>query len=123
MPAEPPHSGSLICGRCGWAFDDGDKYCRECGISLQDAQVPVVRDELLPVEWRPSVPAAVAGGAALVAAGTIGRFLLGRLARGAHSAAFPAARGLPRDVIAQRAGDSGAIVSETLVFRRIRIRQ
>jgi hypothetical protein len=124
-----PHSGSLICGRCSTVCDDGDKYCRECGMSLQDEELPIVAENRLPVEWRPSVPAAVAGGAALVAVGTVARFLLGHMARGAYRAAFsshprPASQARGDLVITEPPPSNGNtdLVSETFFFRRVRIR-
>ena len=125
----PPPDTSL-CGRCGVPYDQEDNFCRQCGLSLQDAQLPSVRNgHQLPAVRRVPLPATVARGVAVVAAGTVAELLLRRLARGAMGRLPRAAKAGTRrskNEIAPREepmpADAG-MVSETLLFRRIRIRR
>ena len=119
----PPET--VLCGRCATLSDPDDNFCRHCGLSLHDPQLPALRDgAVTPAVWRPPLPAAVAKGAAFVAAGTVAEILVRRLLRGTLTRRQPATRrqaelangeaSLPEDT---------QMVSETLLLRRIRFRR
>ena len=120
----------LLCGRCGEPYDLEDNFCRQCGLSLHDAQLPSVRDDPgVPAAWRPPLPAAVAKGAAFVAAGTVAEMLVRRLVRSAlnrrpRPARPPARRKQPAVLNGDASLPDGTeMVSETLLLRRIRFRR
>ncbi len=124
----PPHTS--LCSRCGVPYDQEDNFCRHCGLSFQGAQLPSVRNgSQLPVVRRAPLPAAVVRGVAVIAAGTVAELLLRRLARGASRrlpgmSKGPAMRS--KNEIAAREDAmpvDAALVSETLLLRRIRIRR
>ena len=127
---ETPPPETLLCGRCAATYESEDNFCRECGLSFSDEQLPSLRDSRnLPVAWRPPLPVAVVKGAAFVVAGTLAEILLRRLARGAvrrrpWRAKTPARRE-PAQVEPREASmpDDTQMVSETLLLRRIRFRR
>ena len=125
----------LRCPRCGSSHDREDSFCRRCGAALHASRVPMVRDErsYAPVPWRGTMPVVVRG-AAVVAAGTLAEAVLRRLVARALRG-----RGLPPDRRArlparrqpekagvvepsEPAGDGDQVVSETFLFRRVRLR-
>ncbi len=120
----------LHCARCDTPYDDGDNFCRRCGASLSGSRLPAVRDSYNVVPWQGSVPALVQG-AAVVAAGSLAEMLLRRLV---SRALRPRRIGLPAKRAAQAPAPSAAaedealpadiqVVSETLLFRRVRLRR
>ena len=126
----------LRCPRCDSPYAPEDSYCRRCGAALHTGRVPMVRDQgqYAPVPWRPAMPV-LARGAAVVAAGTLAeavlRRLIGRLLR-ARSRPSGRAAGLParsqpsKGEVTERpepAGDDDHVVSETFLFRRVRLRR
>jgi ribosomal protein L37E len=132
----------LRCPRCGSSHDREDNFCRHCGAALQASRVPMVRDEgaYAPVPWREAMPVVVRG-AAVVAAGTLAeavlRRLIARALRGSarpsdqpvrqagQRARLPARRQPERAEVVERpgpAGDDDHVVSETFLFRRVRLR-
>jgi hypothetical protein len=127
--------GLLRCPRCGSSHDREDSFCRRCGAALHASRVPMVRDErsYAPVPWRGTMPVVVRG-AAVVAAGTLAEAVLRRLvARALRGRARPSdrrarlpARRQPEKAgvvePSEPAGDGDQVVSETFLFRRVRLR-
>ena len=132
----------LRCPRCGSSHDREDSFCRRCGAALHASRVPMIRDEqsYAPVPWREAMPVVVRG-AAVVAAGTLAEAVLRRLivrvlrgsarlsdqpVRQAGQRARPPARRQPEKAeVVERpesAGDDDHVVSETFLFRRVRLR-
>jgi len=121
------------CPRCGSSHDPDDGFCRRCGAALRASRVPMVRDQrsYAPVPWRGTVPVVVRG-AAVVAAGTLAEAILRRIiARAFRGRTRPSGRraGLParreKAEVVERAepvGDGDHVVSETYLFRRVRLR-
>ena len=120
---------TIICGRCATACEAEDNFCRHCGMALQDRPLPSVRQAApLPAVWRPRVPGAVVRGAAFVAAGTIAEALVRRMVRRAlgrtAGARAPAARSRRAAVVRpEPMPDDAQVVSDTVLFRRVRIRR
>jgi hypothetical protein len=126
----------LRCPRCSSPHDPEDSYCRHCGAALHATRVPIVRDDrsYAPVPWRETVPVVI-GGAAVVAAGTLAeavlRRLIGRalrrLARPPDGQTRLPARRQPEkaQVVEQPQPDhdDAQVVSETFLFRRVRLRR
>jgi len=130
------------CPKCGNPYDPEDNFCRRCGAGLQRTRVPAVRDAksyaLAP--WRETLPVAFRG-AAVVAAGTVAEALLRRVIGRALRGPRPSPAGvedkgrqkrLPvrrqpekADVVESSVGgqDGDQVVSETIVFRRVRLRR
>jgi hypothetical protein len=78
--------------------------------------------------WQPPVPVAVVKGAAFVAAGTIAEILVRRMVRSAFNRAPKATRAPARrrsQVVEMDdpLPDDTQVVSETMLFRRIRFRR
>ncbi|MBI2912862.1 MAG: hypothetical protein HYY03_02955 [Chloroflexi bacterium] len=123
----------MRCTFCGAYGSLDDTNCRRCGRAMRpdgrpsgrNSRLPVKRSAAPPVLWRQAAPV-VAQGAALVAAGVIGEWLVRSLARSAfrlplsllgtpqrsQSKALARKRepSLPEGVIA---------ISETVVMRRV----
>ncbi len=119
---------TVLCGRCATLGDADDNFCRHCGLSLTEQQLPSVRDgRALAAVRRPPLPAAVVRGAAIVAVGTLAELLVRRLVRGALRQGASVVR-LPvrrakREGIAESLPDDAQVVTDTLLLRRIRIRR
>jgi hypothetical protein len=125
----------LRCSRCGSSRDPDDSFCRHCGAALHASRIPMVRDErsYAPVPWRETMPVVVRG-AAVVAAGTLAEAVLRRLvaralrgrARPSDRRARPPARRQPEKAeVVERpepTRDDDHVVSETFLFRRVRLR-
>lgn len=121
---------TLLCGGCGNPYDADDNFCRQCGVSLHDEQLPSVRDDPgLPAVWRPSLPAVIVRGVAIAAAGTLAETFLRRFARGVVSRRFGGEREPDRRKRAEIAKRDDSLpadtqmVSETLFMRRVRFRR
>jgi len=134
--------GLVRCLRCDGAHDIEDNYCRHCGAALDASRLPMVRDgrsyALAP--WRETLPVAVRG-AAVVAVGTLAEAVLRRLiGRALRRGRSPSAEGrdggkkrrLPARRQAEKAEpvessasayDDDRVVSETFLFRRVRLRR
>ena len=127
------------CPSCGGGRDADDNFCRRCGAAFHGTSVPIVRDSdsyaLEP--WRGGLPVALRG-AAVVAAGTLAeailRRLIGRVLRrtalrspATGRQANPSSR--PRADKAELADrsptlyDDDHVVTETFLFRRVRLRR
>ena len=117
----------VICGRCATACDGIDNFCRQCGLSLQEEQLPSVRQAHLPAVRSPSVRNVVVRGAAFVAAGKIAEIVTRQLVQRAFSRTRRITR-LPARRSNVEVG-SGAVVeeehllSETFLLRRTRVRR
>jgi hypothetical protein len=126
----------LRCPGCDSPHDPEDNYCRRCGAALRVTRVPMVRGEqsYAPVAWRETMPV-VARGAAVVAAGTLAeailRRLIGRVLRGRSRPSggrtrLPARRETEKADVTegpQLADDGDQVISETFLFRRVRLRR
>ncbi len=118
---------SFICDRCQEACDLDDNFCRHCGLSLLEQQpLPSVRSAThLPAIRPPSVPATVAKGAAFVAVGKIAELLVRRMARSVLGGGKLPQKPTKAELVAKQEAtpQSSEIVSETVLFREIRIRR
>jgi hypothetical protein len=112
------------CSACDFGLDTDDNFCRRCGASAVLPKVPAIRAASLPTVWQPQVSPVVKG-AAVMAAGTVGQFVLrrvvsGLLGTGTHK---------PRSIKIRRGGDrdgmvdEAQIITETIMMRRVRIRR
>ncbi len=96
---------------------------------MHDPQLPSVRNgREMPVVWQPPVPVAVVKGAAFVAAGTLAEILVRRMVRRAFDRPPKASRSNSRrkTAVVERDDplpDDTQVVSETVLFRRIRFRR
>ena len=119
--------GIIVCGRCQESRDLDDNFCRHCGFSLlEQPPLPSVRStRLLPAIRPPSVPATVAKGAAFVAVGKITELVVRRMARSVLGIGKTPRKHAQAELIAKREATSQTteIVSETVLFRQIRIRR
>jgi hypothetical protein len=127
---ETPSAETLLCGRCSLACDPEDNFCRHCGLSLREQQLPSVREgPHLPAVREISVPSVVAKGAAVVAAGTLAeailRRVLGGVLRRRASVTRAPAKQTKGEVVPQEdvAPEETHILSETLFVRHLRIRR
>lgn len=115
----------VFCRGCGVSMDADDNFCRRCGASAQMTALPAVRRASAPAIWRPTVSPAVKG-AAVMAAGTVGQFLLRRAVNGVlgggrthNPKAIQIRRPKERDGMV----DEAQVITETVMMRRVRIRR
>jgi len=117
-----PHS----CSACELACDDGDNYCRRCGVAFREADLPAVRGTSAMTIWQPQVPPMIKG-AAVVAAGTVGQFLFRRVIRSLLAGDGRASRAGAIRVKRPRHDDGlvdeAQIITETVMLRRVRVRR
>jgi hypothetical protein len=118
----------IVCGRCQTACQSSDRFCRQCGLYLHESQVPSLWDEpKSPVPWRPASTGLVVRGAAIVAVGTVAEILLRRLVRGILSGDGGKPEPAKEMAVVPQANGNGhseaEVVTETLLFRRIRFRR
>jgi hypothetical protein len=106
-------------------MDETDNFCRRCGQRAGRTGLPVERASTAVTLWRPQASPMVKG-AAVMAAGTIGQFVvrraIGSLMGGGGK------RGRKRSIFPIRRGDDGLadeaqIITETVMLRRVRIRR
>lgn len=114
---------SSRCQVCASLIDDADNFCRRCGASLA-VRLPAVRSNPAAMIWQPAASPVVRG-AAVMAAGTIGQFLLRRAVTGLISGGRERAR---RAIPVGRSRNDGMvdeaqIITETLMMRRVRVRR
>jgi hypothetical protein len=113
------------CTACSFAIDDGDNFCRRCGVAVGVTQLPSVRADATPTVWRPQASPVVKG-AAVMAAGTVGQFVvrrvIGGLLRGGGGSKKHRAIRIknPRN---DGMIDEAQIITETIMMRRVRIRR
>jgi hypothetical protein len=126
----PPEGEMLLCPACGAPYGPEDGFCRKCGASLSGRRLPAVRRDYQPTVWQPPVPLIVQGAAA-VAAGTIAEILLrklvGRIFR--PRSLLPVLRQANKKPleISEQDGEEmepeAQMESQTVVFRRVRLRR
>lgn len=116
-----------FCPGCGTSLDLDDNFCRHCGIAAGRAALPALRPQASTTIWQPSVSPVVRG-AAVMAAGTVGQFLLRRVVRGLvdGSASRRPSGGI--QLRRNRRDDDGMvdeaqIITETVMMRRVRVRR
>lgn len=126
----------LRCPSCDSPYEPEDNYCRHCGAALHTDRVPMIHDErsYAPAPWRQTMPV-VARGAAMVAVGTlaeavlrrlIGRALRRRTRPSSGQARLPTRHQPERAEVMERpepTPDDDHVVSETFLFRRVRLRR
>jgi hypothetical protein len=110
------------CRSCGLLLDADDRFCRRCGSAVAEASLPATRSPDSVTIWRPHTSPVVKG-AAVMAAGTIGQFLMRRAI-----GSVLAPRKKRRALRIGRGGDDGMhdeaqIITETVMMRRVRIRR
>lgn len=117
----------IACDRCEAACGADDNFCRQCGLSLRvSANLPSVRPKLLPAIRQPTVPAVVVRGAAFVAAGKIAEIVARRMVRNVLNRGNGNSKSLTKAQEAEVVSanePTEAIISETLVTRRIFFRR
>ncbi len=117
----------VVCGRCQEACDLDDNFCRHCGFSLlEQPPLPSVQSARQLQAIRPLfVPATVAKGAAFVAAGKIAELLVRRMARSVLGRGKSPRKPAKAELVSKQEAtpQSSEIVSETVLFRQIRIRR
>lgn len=111
-----------FCPTCGVNVDAEDNFCRQCGASTGRAQLPAVRTAALPMMWKPTVSPVVKG-AAVMAAGTAGQYLLRRVVGGFTGGGRRRAINLRRPRGGDGMVDEAQIITETVMMRRVRIRR
>jgi hypothetical protein len=112
------------CSTCTFSMDDGDNFCRRCGAAVASAQLPTVQTSAAPTVWRPQASPMVKG-AAVMAAGTVGQFLVRRVIGGFLTAGAPKKHRAIRIKNPRNDGmiDEAQIITETIMMRRVRIRR
>ena len=115
----------VFCRACGVSMDADDNFCRRCGASAQASALPALRKPAPAAVWRPTVSPAVRG-AAVMAAGTVGQFLLRRAVTGifgARETHNPKAIQIRRPRERDGMVDEAQVITETVMMRRVRIRR
>ncbi len=112
------------CTACDFSLDKADNFCRRCGAPVAQASLPARREPASVTLWKPSTSPVVKG-AAVMAAGTIGQFVMRRAIGSLIGGAGKKRR---RSVFPVRRKDDGLmdeaqIITETVMLRRIRIRR
>lgn len=103
-------------------LDNGDNFCRRCGTATS-ARLPAVRGQLAATIWQPRVPRLVKG-AAVMAAGTVGQYVMRRVITNALTAGRRRPSRSPRRRDASDGMlDDAQIITETVMMRRVRIRR
>lgn len=115
------------CPGCGTGLDLDDNFCRHCGLSSGRAALPVLRPQAAAAVWQPSVSPVVKG-AAVMAAGTVGQFLLRRVVRGIVDGNAQRRPSRATRLRRNRRNDDGMvdeaqIITETVMMRRVRLRR
>jgi hypothetical protein len=111
-----------ICPECDAMLEVDDNFCRRCGVAAVGARLPAVRGQLSPAIWQPQVPRIVKG-AAVMAAGTVGQYLMRRVITNMLSGGKQRP---PRRIRAKENDgmlDEAQIITETVMMRRVRIRR
>ena len=117
---------ATTCSACTFGIDEGDNFCRRCGLALEEsAPLPVARGNTSLTIWRPQASPVVKG-AAVMAAGTIGQFVVRRAISRFLGGDGP--RKKRRSFFPTRRRDDGMvdeaqIITETVMMRRVRIRR
>ena len=110
------------CPDCDSMLDAEDNFCRRCGAAVAAARLPAIRPQLAATVWQPRVPRVVKG-AAVMAAGTVGQYLVRR----AITNVLTGGRTRPSRAVRARQDDGmvdeAQIITETVMMRRVRIRR
>ncbi len=117
----------MNCSACGARTSIEDASCRVCGADQRSRRLPVKQTAPPPpAVWRQAAPV-VARGAALIAAGVLGEWLLRSAARKAVSAPFSARKSRKSKSLARRKDgvlpEGVLAISETIITRRVVIRR
>jgi hypothetical protein len=111
-----------FCPSCGADVESADNFCRKCGVAMC-ASLPAVRQPMPPVSWQPRV-APVMKGAAVMAAGTVGQFLLRRMVGNALTGRERGRRSLKlRSRRDDGMVDEAQVITEMVMVRRVRLRR
>lgn len=114
------------CSACTFAIDEADNFCRRCGLAVDEtASLPVTRGNTSLTVWKPQASPVVKG-AAVMAAGTIGQFVVRRAI--SSLVGGNGTKKKRRSFFPARARDDGLvdeaqIITETVMMRRVRIRR
>jgi hypothetical protein len=118
----------MKCPACGSTGTIEDNFCRNCGTS-RNSRLPVKRAPAQPPAiWRQAAPV-VARGAALIAVGVIGEWLLRAATRKAASMPFESrkadrkTKALTRQKQTEALPEGAIAMSETVIMRRTIIRR
>jgi len=114
----------MTCSACGAKTTIEDDSCNACGADQRRYRFPAKREQPQPPAlWQQAAPV-VARGAALVAAGFIGEWLLRSAARKAIATPFSRGSKEKRAVTKRDDPQDGRIaISETIVMRRVIVRR
>ena len=112
------------CAACDFSMDEADNFCRRCGVSVGQAGLPVAREPASVTVWKPQTSPVIKG-AAVMAAGTLGQFVVRRVI---GSLIGGNGKGRRRSIFPTRRQDDGLldeaqIITETVMLRRVRIRR
>jgi len=113
-----------FCRDCAEQIEASDRFCRHCGSPREGTSLPTVRATAVPAIWRPQL-SPVARGAVVMAAGTVGQFLLRRAVRSfiggrpSRTGTIEIKQPKQKDGLA----DEAQIITETVMMRRVRIRR
>jgi hypothetical protein len=110
-----------VCPECRAMLEIDDNFCRRCGATV-GARLPAVRGQLSPAIWQPQVPRIVKG-AAVMAAGTVGQYLMRRVITNVLSGGKQRPRRSIRVKENDGMLDEAQIITETVMMRRVRIRR
>jgi hypothetical protein len=114
----------LLCTSCSTPLEADDNFCRQCGVAHHAAQLPAFRRSTSVTLWRPQTSPVVKG-AAVMAVGTIGQFIVRRAIGGLlNGSTRPKRRPfLPSRRRNDGMVDEAQIITETVMMRRVRIRR
>ena len=115
------------CSACAFVLDGADNFCRRCGVSsAASANLPATRTNTSITLWRPHASPVVKG-AAVMAAGTIGQFVVRRAISGLVGVGSTGQGRKRRSIFARKntdgLQDEAQIITETMMVRRVRIRR
>lgn len=118
----------MKCTVCGAGGSLEDNFCRRCGATQRNLRLPVkIAPPTPPAVWKQAAPV-IARGAALVAAGVIGEWLLRTATKRALAAPFGGRRGSPKGRSLTKKQDAALpegvlAISETVIARRLVVRR
>jgi hypothetical protein len=110
------------CGKCASSVDADDRFCRQCGSPALHSRVPALASTGSVTTWRPQASPLVKG-AAVMAAGTIGQFMLRRVVGGLITRPTRRRRLLPSFEGNDGLADEAQVITETVTLRRVRVRR
>jgi hypothetical protein len=110
------------CSECASMLAVDDNFCRRCGAAVPAMRLPAVRGQLAATVWQPQVPRIVKG-AAVMAAGTVGQYLMRRVITNVLTGGKRRPAGRVRVKDNDGMLDEAQIITETVMMRRVRIRR